>query len=339
MLFFLIYSRIKNVKRKSYDKSKEPIKYSKVKGCDFLEIKEQIKNLKISKDKILYQEPMKKHTTFKIGGPAECLIKIDTIEELKEILKFSHSTSIPITIVGNGSNLLVTDKGIKGITLVIKLGKTKIQEKEETIQITVGAGEKLGKLAQICLQKEITGLEELSGIPGTIGGAVRMNAGAHGKEMKDIVKVVKCLDYQGREKKFTNEELEFDYRSSLFKREKYIITEVTLLLQKGCKEEIKSKMNEYATYRKEKQPIEYPSAGSTFKRGNDFITAKLIDEAGLKGYAVGDAEVSTKHSGFVINKGEATAKDVLTLVKYIEDKVYEKFNKEIELEIEVVGEK
>ncbi len=303
-----------------------------------MEIEEQIKNLKISKDKIFYHEPMKKHTTFKIGGPAECLIKIDKIEELKEILEFANQKNIAITVVGNGSNLLVLDQGIKGITLMIKLGKIDIQEKEEAIQITVGAGEKLGKLAQICLQKEIAGLEELSGIPGTIGGAVRMNAGAHGKEMKDIVKTVKCLDYQGKEKEFANEELEFDYRSSVFKREKYIITEITLELHKGKKEEIKAKMDEYAAYRREKQPIEYPSAGSTFKRGNDFITAKLIDEAGLKGYTIGDAKVSTKHSGFVINKGEATAKEVLALVEYIKKKVYEKFDKEIELEIEVVGE-
>lgn len=317
------------------------IRYIRVKekGCDFLEIEEQIKNLKISKDKIFYQEPMKKHTTFKIGGPAECLIKIDKIEDLKEILEFANQKNIAITVIGNGSNLLVMDKGIEGITLMIKLGKIDIQEKEEAIQVTVGAGEKLGKLAQICLQKEITGVEELSGIPGTIGGAVRMNAGAHGKEMKDIVKIVKCLDYQGKEKEFTKEELEFDYRSSLFKKEKYIITEITLELHKGKKEGIKTKMDEYATYRREKQPIEYPSAGSTFKRGNDFITAKLIDEAGLKGYTIGDAEVSTKHSGFVINKGKATAEEVLELVEYIKKRVYEKFDKEIELEIEVVGEK
>lgn len=165
-----------------------------------------------------------------------------------------------------------------------------------------------------------------------------MNAGAHGKEMKDIVKTVKAIDYQGKEKIFTIEELKFDYRTSLFKKEKYIITEVVLRLQKGNKEEIKAKMEEYAKYRKEKQPIEYPSAGSTFKRGSDFITAKLIDEAGLKGYHIGDAEISTKHCGFVINKGEATAEDVLALVKYMQEKVYEKFNKKIELEIEIIGE-
>lgn len=305
----------------------------------FLGIEKQIEDLKIAKERIYYQEPMKKHTTFKIGGPAECLIKIEKVEELKEILKMVNKNNLPITVIGNGSNLLVLDKGIKGITLMIKLEKIEIQEKNETIEITVGAGEKLGKLAQICLQKEITGLEELSGIPGTIGGAIRMNAGAHGREMKDIVKTVKCMDYQGKEKEFAKEELQFDYRTSIFKKEKYIIEEVTLVLKKGKKEEIKAKMEEYATYRKEKQPIEYPSAGSTFKRGNDFITAKLIDEAGLKGYAIGDAEVSTKHSGFVINKGKAKAKDVLELVEYIQNRIDEKFDKKIELEIEVIGEK
>ena len=249
----------------------------------------------------------------------------------------ASQNNIAITVIGNGSNLLVSDKGIAGITVMIKLEKIEIQEQDNIVQIKVGAGEKLGKLAQICLQKEITGLEELSGIPGTIGGAVRMNAGAHGKEMKDIIKSVKAINYQGQEKEFTPEELAFKYRSSIFKKEKYIITEVTLTLEKGRKEEIKAKMDEYAMYRKEKQPMEYPSAGSTFKRGNDFITAKLIDEAGLKGYEIGDAAVSTKHSGFIINKGKATAQDVLTLVKYVKDTIYKKFQKEIELEIEVIG--
>ena len=303
-----------------------------------MEIQKEIKNLKISQEKILYNEPMKKHTTFKIGGSAECLIKIENIEDLKEILKYTNQNNVPTTVIGNGSNILVSDNGIPGITLMIKIGKIDIQENDETVKMTVGAGEKLGKIAQICLQKEISGFEELSGIPGTIGGAIRMNAGAHGKEMKDVVKVVKCLDYSGNEKEFKKEELELEYRSSIFKRERYIITEVILELQKGKKEDIKAKMDEYATYRREKQPIEYPSAGSTFKRGADFITAKLIDEAGLKGYSIGDAEVSTKHSGFIINKGNATAKEVLELVEYVREKVKEKFDKNIELEIEVIGE-
>lgn len=305
-----------------------------------MELEELVNNskLKIPKKNILWNEPMKKHTTFKIGGPAECFIKITKTEELKEILKFiKEHKDIPLTIIGNGSNILVLDQGIKGITLEIKIEKTEIEKQETKVKVTVGAGEKIGKLARILLDNEITGFEELSGIPGTIGGAARMNAGAHGKEMKDIVTKVKCIDMQGNEKELSNEEMKFEYRRSLLKEKKYIITEVEIELQKGNKKEIKEKMDEYARYRKEKQPIEYPSAGSTFKRGNDFITAKLIDEAGLKGYAVGDAEVSTKHSGFVINKANATAQDVLELVKHIEEEIERKFNKKIELEIEIIG--
>ena len=294
-------------------------------------------NLTIPKDNILYNEDMKKHTTFKIGGPAECFIKIKTKEELKEILNIAKENKIPVTILGNGSNILVLDCGIEGITLTIQIEYIDIKQNGEKYKINVGGGYKLSKLAQICLKNEISGFEELSGIPGTIGGAVSMNAGAHGKEMKDIVEKIKCVDINGNEKEFSNEEANFEYRKSIFKGNSYIVTEVVLNLEKGKKEEIKAKMDEYAQYRKTKQPIEYPSAGSTFKRGKDYITAKLIDDAGLKGYSIGDAVVSTKHSGFVINKGNASAKDVLDLVKYIKDTIEEKFNKQIELEIEVVG--
>ena len=305
-----------------------------------MEIKQIIENsnLAIPKDNILYNEDMKKHTTFKIGGPAECFIKIKTKEELKEILVFARENKIPITILGNGSNILVLDGGIKGITLTIQIEYLDIKQDDEKYQVCVGGGYKLAKFAQVFLKNEISGFEELSGIPGTIGGAVSMNAGAHGREMKDIVEKIKCVDIDGNEKEFLNEEAGFGYRKSIFKGNSYIVTEVELELQKGKQEEIKEKMNEYAKYRKEKQPIEYPSAGSTFKRGKDYITAKLIDEAGLKGYSIGGAVVSTKHSGFVINKGNATAKDVLDLVKYIKDTIEEKFDKKIELEIEVVGE-
>ena len=303
-----------------------------------MELENLIKNLKIPKEKIKYNEPMSRHTTFKIGGPAECLIKIDNISDLKEILKFAKENKINVTIIGNGSNILVLDNGIKGITLEIKLEKLEINKKNQKVEIKVGSGEKLGKLSQICLKEEISGLEELSSIPGTIGGAIVMNAGAHGKEMKDIVKLVKCVDYDGNEKIFKSEELKLEYRTSIFKKEKYIITEVILELEKGNKEEIKRKMDGYIKYRKENQPIKYPSAGSTFKRGENFITAQLIDKAGLKGYSIGDATISTKHSGFIINKGNAKAKDVLELIEYIKDTVYEKFNKKIELEIEIVGE-
>ena len=318
-----------------------------------MSIKELIENsqLNINREKILYNEPMKKYTTFKVGGPAECLIKIDNEEDLKEILKFAKEKNIEITIIGNGSNLLVLDGGIKGITLLIRIEGIKILEeskvrsnkeleeyKEDKFIIEVKSGTKISILGQKLANLEIEGFEELSGIPGTIGGAVIMNAGAHGKEMKDIVKSVKCIDYTGKVIRFTNEEMQFSYRTSKLKNNKFIIIAVTLELDKGKKEEIQEKMKKFRDYRKEHQPIEYPSAGSTFKRGEDFITAKLIDEAGLKGFSIGNAEVSTKHAGFVINKGNATAKDILELIEYIKKVVYEKFGKELNLEIQVIGE-
>lgn len=324
-----------------------------------MSIKEMIEksNLKIDKEKILYNEPMKKYTTFKVGGPAECLIKISSKKDLKEILKFANENNIQITVLGNGSNVLVQDKGIKGITLIIKIEKIEIENQAENlnnnksknkeensgnnntkVKIKLGAGEKIAKVGIKFSKEGLTGFEEISGIPGTIGGAVRMNAGAHGREMKDVIKTVKCLDYHGNEKTFTNEEMNFGYRTSILKTEKYIATEVEIELDKGNSEEIKEKMDMYREKRKNSQPLEYPSAGSTFKRGEDFITAKLIDEAGLKGTKVGDAEVSRKHGGFIINKGNATASDILELVQIIKNKIYEKYQKKIELEVEVLGE-
>lgn len=314
-----------------------------------MSIKELIEksDLNISKEKILYNEPMKKYTTFKVGGPAECLIKIENINELKEILKFTNENNIKLTVLGNGSNVLILDKGIFGITLIIKIENTEFEETEENLnskligqktKIKLGAGEKIAKVGMVFFKESLTGFEEIAGIPGTIGGAVRMNAGANGREMKDIIKTVKCLDYQGNEKVFTNEEMEFGYRTSILKKEKYIVTEVEIELEKGNQEEIKEKMDMYKEKRKNSQPLEYPSAGSTFKRGIDFITAKLIDEAGLKGTHVGDAEVSTKHGGFIINKGNAKAKDILELVEIVKKEVYKKYQKQIELEVEIVGE-
>ena len=314
-----------------------------------MSIKELIEksDLNISKEKILYNEPMKKYTTFKVGGPAECLIKIENINELKEILKFTNENNIKLTVLGNGSNVLILDKGISGITLIIKIENTEFEETEENLnskligqktKIKLGAGEKIAKVGMVFFKESLTGFEEIAGIPGTIGGAVRMNAGANGREMKDIIKTVKCLDYQGNEKVFTNEEMEFGYRTSILKKEKYIVTEVEIELEKGNQEEIKEKMDMYKEKRKNSQPLEYPSAGSTFKRGMDFITAKLIDEAGLKGTHVGDAEVSTKHGGFIINKENAKAKDILELVEIVKKEVYKKYQKQIELEVEIVGE-
>ena len=221
--------------------------------------KEILNNLEkiISKEKIKQNEPMKNHTSFKIGGPAEFFVKVNSVEELKELLQLCEINKIPLTIVGNGSNLLVLDNGIKGIVLKIELKQIQIKDIEEgKVEVIVDSGVQLGLLAQNLLKEEISGFEELSGIPGTIGGAVVMNAGAHGKEMKDIVTEITAIDYNGNMHIFTNEESEFSYRHSKFLDEKYIILQVKLLLEKEKKEEIKSKMDEYAKYRKEKQPIE-----------------------------------------------------------------------------------
>ena len=294
-------------------------------------ILEEIQKI-VSKDKIFTNEPMSKHTSFKIGGPAEIFVKINNVEELKLIIKISKQAEVPITVVGNGSNLLVSDDGIRGIVLKIEFDKIEI---EESGKLKVGSGVKLAFLAQKCLKEKLEGFEFASGIPGTIGGAIRMNAGAHGSEMKDIVKKITCMTRDGKIQVISNEEAKFEYRNSIFSQNDYIILEAEIQLRKGNPEEIRSKMDEYATYRKEKQPIEYPSAGSTFKRGNDFITAKLIDECGLKGYQIGGAQVSEKHAGFIINKENATAEDVKQLMKYVEEQVYNKFGKKIEPEIEI----
>ena len=301
-----------------------------------MENKQILENLEkiISKERIKQNEPMKNHTSFKIGGPAEFYIKITSIKELQKILEFAKKEKIKITILGNGSNVLVSDSGIKGIVIRTNLKEIKIEPKEQNkIEITVDDATPIGFLAQKLLKEEITGFEEISGIPGTIGGAILMNAGAHGKEMKDIVTEITAIDYNGKIHKFTNEQAKFTYRNSIFSSGKYIILQAKIILEKGNTKEIKAKMDEYAQFRKEKQPIEYPSAGSTFKRGTDFITAKLIDDAGLKGYTIGGAKVSEKHAGFIINTGNATAQDVLDLAKYVTDKVYEKFGKKIEFEI------
>ncbi len=308
-------------------------------GSVNLNIKEILEKSKLNKENLYYDEPMAKHTSFKIGGPADVFIKVDNIEELKETLDLSKKNQIPLTIIGNGSNLLVTDKGIRGITAKLNLKDIEIKNENNKQIIKVEAGVPVGLLAQKLLKEEITGFEELSGIPGTIGGAVIMNAGAHGKELKDILKKVTAMDYNGNIHEFTNEECLFSYRNSRFQKEKYIILQATLELEKGNSTEIKEKMDEYMQFRKEKQPIEYPNAGSTFKRGEDFVTAKLIDEAGLKGYKVGGAQVSEKHAGFIVNVDNATAKDVIELTDYIKEKIEEKFGKKINLEIQIIGEK
>ena len=293
---------------------------------------------KIESNKIFKNEPMKKHTSFRIGGIADRYVKPDNVDDIKYIVQFSKENNIPLLVIGNGSNLLVKDNGIRGIVLKPTLQEINLQEKENKICIKVGAGVPLPKLAIEMGKKGYTGLEFAAGIPGTVGGAVRMNAGAYGGEMKDVVVSTTYIDLEGNVKTINNTEHEFEYRKSIFAKNKYIILSTNIELQKGNIEEIEQKIFDNMKSRREKQPIDMPSAGSTFKRQEGIITAKLIDEAGLKGFSIGDAEVSEKHAGFIVNKGNATAQEVLELVKNIQDKLYEKFNVKIELEVEVVGE-
>lgn len=287
----------------------------------------------IPKEKVLKNEIMSKHTSFKVGGPADLFITVETTEQLKDTIKILKHENIKYKVIGNGSNLLVKDEGYRGA--IIKPSFNSIEIKEDIVE--VGAGVKNGMLAQKLLQKELTGFEFAAGIPGTIGGAMVMNAGAHGREMKDIVDAVTYYNCENDEiETIKKEECNFEYRNSKFKNSNVIIIKAILKLQKANSIEIKQKMDEYKQFRIEKQPIEYPSAGSTFKRGADFITAKLIDEAGLKGYTVGGAQVSEKHAGFIINKNNATATDIINLIEEVQKIVYEKFNKKIELEIEII---
>ena len=304
-----------------------------------LEAERVLSDLKkvIPEENIKINEPMSKHTSFKTGGPAEIYIIGKTLEQIQEVLKYSNQNNIQLYIIGNGSNLLVSDEGIKGIVLKIAVDNIETLESDFGVLVKAGAGVKIMALAQILKKDGITGFEELAGIPGTIGGANYMNAGAYGKEIKDVILETKVLNKETENiEVLRNEEQQLEYRNSIFKNNKYIILETTLCLKKGNKDEIQEKMNEYANQRKQKQPIEYPSAGSTFKRGEGFITAKLIDECGLKGYQIGGAQISEKHAGFIINKNNATSKDILDLIKYTKKKVFEKFGVQIEEEVEII---
>lgn len=297
------------------------------------EIYKQLIESGIKKENILLNEPMNKHTSFKTGGIADFFLKAYSVEEIKSILKISKENNIPLFVLGNGTNILVKDAGFRGIILQIKLEDIKINGTE----VIVGSGVKNAVLSKKLIENSLTGFEFASGIPGTIGGAIKMNAGAYGSEMKDIVCEVSYIDYNGNIHTITNKECEFNYRHSRFFNEKAIILEAKLKLENANKTEIENKVKELLMQRKEKQPLEYPNAGSTFKRGEGFITAKLIDECGLKGYQIGGAQVSEKHAGFVINKDKATSKDILKLVEYIQRIVKEKTGEDIKLEIEIIG--
>lgn len=288
----------------------------------------------IPKDNIKLNEEMSKHTSIKIGGPADIFITIKTIEELKYVLKIAKEEKIPITVIGNVTNLLVKDKGIRGIVLQIKFEEIKVNATE----IEVGTGTLLSKLSKIAYENSLSGLEFASGIPGTVGGAITMNAGAYGGEFKDIIETTTYIDNDLNICTINKKEQKFQYRSSIFKDNNLIILSAKIKLKRDEKENIKNKMELNSSKRKRSQPIDYPNAGSIFKRGNGFITAEVIDKCGLKGYNIRDAYVSEKHAGFIVNKGRATAKDVITLIEYIKQIVYEKYKLEIETEIKILGE-
>ena len=292
----------------------------------------------IGEENVFINEPMSKHTTFKVGGPADVLVKIKTINDLQKVLNIAAENKIPVYTIGNGSNILVTDKGIRGIVCKIEINRFEITENGKDILVTVGSGMKNSILSQKLLELEITGFEFAASIPGTIGGAIKMNAGAFGKEMKDIVVSSRYMDHIGNISDLQAEGHEFSYRNSVFHRHNYIIIDSILKLKKRNKEAIKAKMDEYRDIRLDKQPYDKPSAGSTFKRGNDYITAKLIDECDLKGKQIGGARVSDKHAGFIVNDGNATAKDIIELIDLVKRTVYKQTGKYIDLEIEIIGE-
>ena len=291
---------------------------------------EVLKNA-IGEENVIVNEPMSKHTTFRIGGNADIFV---TPQSTENVIKIAEETNTPYYIIGNGSNLLVKDNGISGI--VIQIYKKYSDITIEGNEITVQSGALLSTVAKKAMENSLTGFEFASGIPGTIGGAVCMNAGAYGGEIKDVLISCKVLK-NGKIVELNNEQAGFEYRNSRIMAEKMIVLEAVLKLEKGDKEEISSKMKELNSQRNTKQPVEFPSAGSTFKRPEGYFAAKLIDDSGLRGFSVGKAQVSPKHCGFVVNNGGATAQEVLELIDKVTEIVYDKFGVRLEPEVRIIG--
>lgn len=290
----------------------------------------------IDKNNIKIDEPMKKHISFRVGGPADILVKPNTEEELSSLVKFIKKENIPYLIIGNGSNLLVKDGGIRGI--VIELSDNFNNFEIDGNLIKVQSGALLSIVGKAALREELKGFEFASGIPGTLGGALAMNAGAYGGEMKHIVKSVRVMDTDGNIHELSNEEMEFDYRKSILSREKYIVLSAIIELEKGNYDEIKEKMADFTQRRVTKQPLSLPSAGSTFKRPTGYFAGKLIEDSGLRGLTLRGAQVSEKHCGFVVNLGDATAKDILDLIYIVKSTVNAKFGITLEEEVKILGE-
>ena len=289
----------------------------------------------IPKERILFHEPMSRHTTFRVGGEAECLIMVHREAELVKLVRYLHQIEEEYFILGNGSNLLVGDKGYRGV--VLKLDGPMEEIKTEGTLVRAGAGALLSTVAAKAKDRNLSGMEFAAGIPGSIGGAVVMNAGAYGGEMKQIVVSVRGMDEEGESLTLDNETMEFGYRSSAVRNRPIVVLEVTLRLTEGRREEIGAKMEELAGLRRSKQPLEYPSAGSTFKRPEGYYAGKLIMDAGMRGYRIGGAQVSEKHCGFIVNTGSATAADIRELIEEVQERVQERFHVTLEPEVVFLG--
>lgn len=288
----------------------------------------------LPENRILVNEPMKKHTSFRVGGPAAFLVLPETKEETAEVISLLKACGHPYTVIGNGSNLLVGDKGTESV--IIKLSSNFQNYTIEGEAICAESGISLARLASLCLSSSLTGFENLAGIPGALGGAIYMNAGAYGSEIKDILTEVTYLDSDGNIITSPASELSLSYRHSIFTEAGYTILSAALRLERGRPEDIRALMEENAKKRKAKQPLEYPSAGSTFKRPPGHFAGKLIEDAGLRGFSVNGARVSEKHCGFIINDGTATASDILTLMEIVTERVYELFGVRLTPEVRII---
>lgn len=290
----------------------------------------------LTKERVLTDEPMKNHTTFRVGGKADYYAIPETKEEIRDTVRVCREWSVPFYIIGNGSNLLVSDKGYRGVMIQICRGMNEITIEGRTL--TAQAGALLSSIAGRALEAGLTGFEFAAGIPGTLGGACVMNAGAYGGEMKDVLRYVTVLTEDGEFLTLGRDELELGYRTSMIARKGYIALEAVIELEEGSRDQIKARMDELKERRVAKQPLEYPSAGSTFKRPEGYFAGKLIEEAGLRGFSVGDAQVSEKHCGFVINRGSATASDIMALITEVADRVERRSGVRMEPEVKRLGE-
>ena len=290
----------------------------------------------LSQDSIKYNEPMKKHTTMRVGGPCDCMVEPSSIEEIQKILEYARKNNIKYYVIGNGSNLLVKDEGVHALIIKISNKFSTVEVNGEHVKAYSGCS--VPKLSQIAKENSLSGLEFACGIPGSVGGGIRMNAGAYGSEMVNVVEKVGFLDEDGKLNEIDGKDAHFTYRHSMFvENPKYIVVYAIYKLQNGNKDEISKIMEENMNSRKQKQPIEYPNFGSVFKRPEGYFVGKLVDDCGLKGYKIGGAQVSTKHSGFMVNIEDATCKDVLDLIEYVKEKVYEKFNVKLQEEVVILG--